>query len=169
MIFTLLNNQESCIINGGFTTKYFKLNKGTRQGDPISAYLFFLVLEIAFNLIKQNKDIYGLIFFDHTFLYTVYADDTTFFLKDNKSVKKVMNLFDTFSIYSGLKPNESKCEIAGIGVLKGVSKELCGMECIDLTKHSVKILGIHFSYNKKIENEENFMKLIKKMENVLKI
>ena len=43
---TLLNNQESCIINGGFTTKYFKLDKGTRQDDPISTYLFILVLEI---------------------------------------------------------------------------------------------------------------------------
>ena len=80
-----------------------------------------------------------------------------------------MNVSDTFSIYSGLKPNKSKCEIAGIGVLKGMSIELCGMECIDLTKNSVKILGIHFSYNKKIENEENFIKLIKKIENVLKI
>ena len=38
---------------------------------------------------------------------------------------------------------------------KGMSMELCGMEYIDLTKHSVKILGIHFSYNKKIENERN--------------
>ena len=37
------------------------------------------------------------------------------------------------------------------------------MECIDLTNNSVKILGIHFSYNKKIENEENFIKLIKKL------
>ena len=36
-------------------------------------------------------------------------------------------------------------------------------------KFSVKILGIHFSYNKKIEDEENFIKLIKKIENVLKI
>ena len=54
---TLLNNQEPCIINGGFTTKYFKLDKGTRQGDPISVNLFILVLEIVFNLIKQNKDI----------------------------------------------------------------------------------------------------------------
>ena len=80
-----------------------------------------------------------------------------------------MNVFDTSSIYSGLKPNKSKCEIAGIGVLKEVSMELCGMECIDLTKNSVKILGIHFSYNKKIENEENFIKFIKKIENVLKI
>ena len=50
-----------------------------------------------------------------------------------------------------------------------VSVELCGMKCIDLTKNSVKILGIHFSYNKKIEKEENFIKLIKKIENVLKI
>ena len=160
----LLSTQESCIINGGFTTKYFKLDKGTRQGDPISAYLFILVLEIVFNLIKQNKDIHGLSFFDHTFLYTAYADDTTFFLKDKESVKKVMNVFDTFSIYSGLKPNKSKCEIAGISVLKGVSMELCGVECTDLTKNSVKILGIHFSYNKKIENEENFiLSLLKKL------
>ena len=90
--------------------------------------MFILVLEIVFNLIKQNKDIYGLTFFDHTFLYTAYADDTTVFLKDKESVKEVMNVFDTFSIYSGLKPNKSKCKIAGIGVLKGVSMELCGME-----------------------------------------
>ena len=80
-----------------------------------------------------------------------------------------MSVFDTFSILSGLKPNKSKCEIAGIDILKGVSMELCRMECIDLTNNSMKILGIHFSYNKKIETEENFIKLIKKIENVLKI
>ena len=50
----LLRNQESCIINGGTTTKYVKLQKGTSQGDPISAYLFNLVLEIAFIFIKEN-------------------------------------------------------------------------------------------------------------------
>ena len=122
-----------------------------------------------FNLIKQNKDIHGLTFFDHTFLYTAYADDTTFFLKDKESVKKVMNVFDTFSFYPGLKPNKSKCEIAGIGVLKGVAMELWEKEFIDLTKNSVKILGYYFSYNKKIENEDNFIKFIKKIENVLKI
>ena len=43
----LLKKQESCIINGS-QTNYFKLEKGTRQGDPLSAYLFILVLETAF-------------------------------------------------------------------------------------------------------------------------
>ena len=93
---TLLNNQESCIIKGGFTTKNFKLHKGTRQGDPISGYFFIMVLEIVLNLIKQNKDIHGLTFFDHTFLYTAYDDDTTFFLKDKESVKKVMKFLTPF-------------------------------------------------------------------------
>ena len=51
----LLRNQDSCMINGGTTTKNLILKKGARQGDPISAKLFILVLEIAFLYIKRNK------------------------------------------------------------------------------------------------------------------
>ena len=53
----LLKDNESCISNGGHTTKYFKLNRGARQGDPIAAYLFIIVLEIFFIMIRSNKDI----------------------------------------------------------------------------------------------------------------
>ena len=31
-----LNEKEPCVINGEITTKYFKLEKGARQGDPMS-------------------------------------------------------------------------------------------------------------------------------------
>ena len=78
----------------------------------MSVDLFNFVLKIVFNLIKQYKDIHGLAFFDNTFLYTAYADDSTFFLKHKESVKEVMDVFDTFCIYSGLKPNKSISEIA---------------------------------------------------------
>ena len=80
-----------------------------------------------------------------------------------------MNAFDKFSLVSGLNPNEAKCEIADIRVLKGVSMALCGMDCIDLTKKTIKILGIHFSYNKKLETEENFIRHVWKIEKVLKL
>ena len=82
---------------------------------------------------------------------------------------EVINAFHKFSFVSCLKPNEAKCEIAGIGVLKGVSLEFCGMDCIDLTKKTIKVLGIHFSYNKKLETEENFIRHVWKIEKVLKL
>ena len=80
----LLECQESCVINGGSATKYFKLQKGARQGDPISASLFILCLEIVFILIKANKRVKGINIFKHTYLYSAYTDDTTFFLKRQK-------------------------------------------------------------------------------------
>ena len=125
--------------------------RGTKQGDPISAYLFILVLEIFFKIVKENPEVKGLNIFDHKFLYSAYADDTTFFLKDQASVLEVINSLNSFSKYSGLKPNTSNCEIAGIGVLNGVNVALCGMKSIDLSKDSVKILGTYYSYDKELE------------------
>ena len=31
----LLNEQQSCVTNGGFATKYFTLTRGENQDDPI--------------------------------------------------------------------------------------------------------------------------------------
>ena len=165
----ILENQESCVSNGGKTTKYFKLNRGACQGDPISAYLFILALEILFLLIKENPHIKGLNIFDHCYLYSAYADDTTFFLKDVNSVKEMVNSFHIFSRFSGLRPNLSKCEIAGIGVLKGVKVAVCGILCVDLVLDTIKILGTHFSYNEKLKEERNFCLIIANTQRVLKL
>ena len=61
-----------------------------------------------------------------------------------------MNIFDTFSKFSGLKPNKSKFE------LKGAQAALFGMRCIDLLSNIVKILGIYNSFNDKLEILQNF-------------
>ena len=45
---------------------------------------------------------------------------------------------------SGLNLNTTKCEIAGIGTLKGVNVELGGIKCLNLTKKTVKSIGVHF-------------------------
>ena len=74
----LLNKQESCV--SGKNAKYFKLERGTRKGDLISAYLFINVLQVVFRIIKETSNIEGFIIFQK-FIYTVYADDNLFSLK----------------------------------------------------------------------------------------
>ena len=80
-----------------------------------------------------------------------------------------MDIFDTFSKFSVLKPNKIKCEIAGIGALKGVQLALCGMRCIDLVSNTVKILGLYYSYNEKLEIQENFKWHMINIEKILQI
>ena len=76
----IIKNQEPCVIIGGATTNYFKLESGTRQGDPISLYILILNLEFALN---------DLNIFEKTFLDTAYTDDTTFFLRNGKICNRV--------------------------------------------------------------------------------
>ena len=155
----ILKNQESCVINGGTTTKYFKLNRGARKGDPISA-LFILALEILFLLIKENPSIKGLNIFYHCYLYSAYVDVN--------SIKEMVNSFHIFSRFSGLRPDLSKCKITVIGVLKTVKVAVCGIQCVDLVLDTIKILGTHFSYNEKLKEERNFCLTIANTQRVLK-
>ena len=92
----LLKDQESCVINGGKTTKYFMLDRGARQFDPISAFLFNFSWEILFPLLQTKPEIAGLTIFDHCYLHSAYVDDTTFFLKNTISLK---NMVDTFHFF----------------------------------------------------------------------
>ena len=98
-----------CVINGGKATPYFKLERGTRQVDPILAYFIIIALEVVFSLIKANPDTEGLKCFSHTGLYSAYADGTTIFLRNEKSTIEVIKTFDKFSLFSGLKTNNAKC------------------------------------------------------------
>ena len=72
----LLRDQELCVFNTITTTKYFSLGKGACQGDPISAFLL-----------------------DYNYLYSAYADDTTFFLKDIISIKHMVDTFGFFHAF----------------------------------------------------------------------
>ena len=46
---------------------------------------------------------------------------------------------------------------------------LCSMACVNLKNKTIKILGIHFSYNKSLENDKNHRRYIIKIEKLLKL
>ena len=49
------------------------------QGDLISTFLFVLAFEIIFPLVKLKTELEVMTIFDYNYLYSAYADDTTFF------------------------------------------------------------------------------------------
>ena len=50
------HNVQSAVLNNGYISKFFELQKGVRQGCPLSCYLFILVVEIlAIKVQTSNK------------------------------------------------------------------------------------------------------------------
>ena len=111
---------------------------------------------LSFILIKNDPNIKVIEIFEYCYLYTAYAVNTSFFLKDENSIVHISEKFKLFSDFSGLKPNTTKSKIAWISVLKGVQAAVCGMRCIDLRHEAIKVLGMYFSYNQKIK-DQNFL------------
>ena len=125
-------------------------------------------MEVLFELIKNNDDIRRITIFNHAFLYTAFADDSTFFLNDLLSVKNLIDTFTVFSLFSGLKANFSKCEIAGLDSLKGVLEAVCGSKSINLRTDTIKILGAYFPYYSTLKVQNNFLDTVRSMQQVLR-
>ena len=53
-------------------------------------------------------------------------------------------------------------KITGIGSLKAGTEGICGSKCVNLSNDTIKILGIHISYNKKVQMENDSVTTIKK-------
>ena len=80
-----------------------------------------------------------------------------------------LNYIKSFLKFPALRSNLENCEITGIGVLKNVNVALCGMKNVHLTKESIRILEVHISYNKKIQDDLSFCKTIQNLCNVIKL
>ena len=74
-------------MNNGRSTRYFLLERGTRQGDPLSAYFSFWPSKILLIQIRENADIKGIIIDETEIKLSAYANDGRFFLTDIHSLQ----------------------------------------------------------------------------------
>ena len=114
-IHTFYNNTSSCVSNNGFVTTHFDIQRGVRQGDPLSLHLFIIVLETLASTIRLDNDIRGIMGDDQEIKLGLFADDLKGFLKNNKSLIKLLGLVLLFGKCSGLVINHDKSEILLLG------------------------------------------------------
>ena len=105
---TIYLNIESTVINNGHTAGFFNLERGIRQGCPISPYLFILAAEIMSNCIRNDENIHGIMVGNTEIKLSQLADDTSIFVSDFESIGKVLEILELFYKISGLKMNIDK-------------------------------------------------------------
>ena len=157
---TLYTNISSCIINQGITTQYFELKRGTRQGDPLSGYLFIIALELFGQAIRLDENIHGIDIGNNIIKLTMYVDDMTVFMSDEASGNRVFELLRMFKAASGLNVNIDKTEGIWLGRNKNCTHTPFG---IKWPKEPFKALGIYFSYDKKAAENYNFVTKLEKL------
>ena len=150
---------SSCVMNFKRTSRFFNVQRGVRQGDPLSPYLFILSVELMSHHIRHNESIRGLNYDDHEVKLLMYADDATVILQDETDAKRLLSFLKHYEKVSGLKINQSKTEGMWLG-----RKKYCKRKPLQLKwQSSLKILGIYIGYNQEELEQKNFKDKIKKM------
>ena len=167
-ISTFYNGAFMQITLNGWLTDVISLERGVRQGDPLSPLLYVLCVEVLASLIRSSPGIEGFLLPGARGLQArvrLYADDTTAILRNLRSLT---NLFDCVTVYengSGAKLNRSKTEAMWLGAWRSRSDEPLGLTWVK----KMRILGVifgtipteHLNWQPKLEKLEKSLNLWK--------
>ncbi|GJY87422.1 RNA-directed DNA polymerase, eukaryota, partial [Tanacetum coccineum] len=161
----LINARASVLVNGSPTNE-FEIQKGLRQGDPMSPFLFILAMEGLHALMCKDESVglyKGASIGNISISHLLYADDVTFVGAWSQSnVCNLIFILRCFFMVSRLRININKSEIVGINVFdEDVSNMAavlgCGVEKLPMT-----YLGVPVGGNMRIC--DNWKRIIKKFE-----
>ncbi len=102
---TFYNNIKSRVIVNGHLSSWLDIERGCRQGDPLSPYIFVICAEILALLIKINPNIKGINVNGKEFVLSQYADDTSLLLDGStRSLEHALKVLKFYARISGLWP-----------------------------------------------------------------
>lgn len=160
------NNIKSRVIVNNNVSDWFAIERGCRQGDPLSPYLFLIASEILAHMIRQNGEIKGYMIGETEITISQYADDTSLFLDGSeKSFRECIKILEEFSKMSGLKLNKTKTKIIWFGCPRPPETQYLPEYQFHWNPNSFRVLGVDFSvslYNITENNLINYIEEIKK-------
>ena len=135
----LYNEPLLSVTNNGYASQFFTTERGIRQGCPISALLFLLVVEALADKVRSSDKIQGIDIEGENITISQLADDTTLFLKDTMSIQCALKMLCHFENCAGLKLNKEKSEVIVLGTSIPIRDYICGLK---ITRKPIKTLGV---------------------------
>ena len=166
---TLYCDIESGVMNNGWMSECFKIERGVRQGCPLSPYLFVLSVEVLASAIRSDQHIKGISVNQKEIKLSQYADDTTLILDGSKdALETSLDVIGKFSKISGLRLNNKKTEALWIGS-KARSQDIMFPEKGFRWQHlKIKTLGVWLSIEPELTVKLNFNEKKEKVRNLLR-
>ena len=164
------NESTACVCNNGYSSGFFQIKRGVRQGCPLSPYLFIMCVETLY-LKLMSTDIIKGITIDQTHVKILqYADDTIIFLDNSEtSLKGTLNLLKKFGSASGLVINWSKSDLFPLGpCADNLPPFVRNME-VNVTFGPVRFLGIYFNHNGDDLFRLNYIQKLSRLKNCLRM
>ncbi|KAJ9535674.1 hypothetical protein OSB04_un001171 [Centaurea solstitialis] len=147
----MLHTSSFSIALNGDTFGFFKGARGLRQGDPISPYLFTLVMEGFSMILKQCIQEASSFSFhqgceEMNITHLCFADDLFVFTGgDLASVDVLKRALETFKVKSGLEPNLAKSEIFFCNVTPDVKAAILHSLPLQTGTFPIRYLGVPLS------------------------
>ncbi|GJR02159.1 RNA-directed DNA polymerase, eukaryota [Tanacetum coccineum] len=139
-----LNSSRGSVMVNGSPTKEFQFHRGLKQGDPLSPFLFILIMESLYISVQRVVDagMFKGIPLDTSFQlsHLFYADDVIFMGQWSESnIDIIIQVLDCFYRASGLRINRNKSKLMGISVANIKVEQVAA-------KIGCEILKVPFSY-----------------------
>ena len=144
----ILESARSSVLVNGTPTYEFQCQKGVRQGDPLSPFLFLVVMEALHCMIDRAvelEEVKGINFNNcgWSLSHLFYADDALIMCEwSEDNIKSVARVIRVFNICSGLKINIHKSHLFGIGVNMGEVEGMAGILGCQVGALPFEYLGI---------------------------
>lgn len=144
----------SVLINGS-PSENFRMERGLRQGDPLSLFLYLIAVEGLSILMKRAVKI-GMIEAAKVggesleVSHLQFADDTIFMCSGKqKNVRAIKQVLRNFELISGLKVNFNKCCLVGLNIEEEAVSTFASYLGCSVGKVPMSYLGLQVGIDKK--------------------
>ena len=149
-----MGETKSSVQVNGFISPFFEVQRGIRQGCPLSPLLYVIATELVANFIRQTPLLKGIPLYGINTRITKYADDTSIFIRSWDEIAKVFDIFELFELASGSKLKKEKTQLLQLGSF--VNKPVPIRYEIFITK-KLKLYG-HLITHEGMNDDENWEK-----------